>query len=95
MIDPKMLDDLARQLAGAVPTGRQLLQEDLQKNLRRALEAALARADLVTREEFEVQQAVLARTREKLERLEGLVAELERQGNGSKCKVPQQSLQLL
>lgn len=79
MIDPKTLDELAKRLAGSVPTGLQLLQEDLQKNLRRGLEAALSRADLVTREEFEVQSAVLARTREKLERLERMIAELEAQ----------------
>ena len=47
----------------------------------RAMESALSRMDLVTREEFDVQTAVLARTREKLETLERRVAELE--GNAS------------
>ncbi|MES9903181.1 MAG: accessory factor UbiK family protein [Sedimenticola sp.] len=77
MIDPKLFDDLAKRVAGNVPSGLQHLQEDLQKNLRSAVEAALTHLDLVTREEFEVQQAVLLRTREKLERLEAQVAELE------------------
>ncbi|MES9904796.1 MAG: accessory factor UbiK family protein, partial [Sedimenticola sp.] len=77
MIDSKLFDDLAKRVAGNVPSGLQFLQEDLQKNLRSAVEAALSHLDLVTREEFEVQQAVLLRTREKLEQLEAQVAELE------------------
>jgi BMFP domain-containing protein YqiC len=78
MIDPKLLDDLAKRMAGSVPTGLQFLQEDLQKNLRSALEAGLGHLDLVTREEFEVQSAVLARTREKLDALSTQIAELEK-----------------
>lgn len=78
MIDPKLLDDLAKRMAGSIPTGLQSLQQDLQKSLRSALESGLSHLDLVTREEFDIQSAVLARTREKLERLEREVAELER-----------------
>jgi len=77
MIDPKLLDDLARRIADGVPSSLAMLQDDLRRNLRGGLEAALARMDLITREEFDVQAAVLARTREKLERLERRVAELE------------------
>jgi BMFP domain-containing protein YqiC len=77
MIDPKLFDDLAKRVAGNAPAGLQLLQEDLQKNLRAALEAGLSHLDLVTREEFDVPAAVLARTREKLEKLERRVSELE------------------
>ncbi len=51
---------------------------DFKSNLRPVLESALNRLDLVTREEFEVQQAVLVRTREKVERLEALVAGMEK-----------------
>ncbi len=79
MIDPKHLDDLARKVAGSLPSGLRVLKEDIERNLRAALEAALAKMDLVTREEFDVQSAVLARTREKLQRLEVQVGELERQ----------------
>ena len=79
MIDPKHLDDLAQKIAGSLPSGLQVLKEDMERNLRAVLEAALAKMDLVTREEFDVQSAVLARTREKLQRLEAQVAELERQ----------------
>jgi BMFP domain-containing protein YqiC len=79
MIDPKTLDDLAGRLAGSLPGGLQILQDDLKKNLRVNLEAALAKLDLVTREEFEVQSAVLARTRQKLTQLEDQLRELEAQ----------------
>ncbi len=77
MIDPKLFDDLSRRVADSMPRGVQALQEDLQRNLRSGLEAALGKLDLVTREEFEVQQAVLLRTRQKLEALEQRVAALE------------------
>ena len=81
MIDTKILDDLAQRLARTVPTGLQVLQDDLKHNLRAGLEAGLSHLDLVTREEFDVQAAVLARTREKLEALEQLVAKMEQQAN--------------
>lgn len=87
MLDPRHLDDLAKRLAGSLPKGLQALQEDINRNLRASLEAGLTKLDLVTREEFDVQAAVLARTREKLEKLEALVAELEQQlevGEGAK-----------
>jgi ubiquinone biosynthesis accessory factor UbiK len=77
MLDPKQLDDLAQRLASAMPKGIQMLQEDINRNLRASLESGLARLDLVTREEFEVQSAVLARSREKLAALETRIAELE------------------
>ncbi len=77
MFDPKQLDDFAQRLAGALPEGLKTLQEDLGRNLRGSLEAGLSRLDLVNREEFDVQTAVLGRTREKLARLEAQVAELE------------------
>jgi hypothetical protein len=78
-MDPKVLDDLARKLADAMPQGLRDLQQDMQRNVRAALDQAFSRMHLVTREEFEVQSAVLARTRAKLEQLEAQVAELEAQ----------------
>ena len=78
MFDPKQLDELAQRLAAALPEGIKTLQEDMGRNLRGTLEAGLTRLDLVNREEFDVQSAVLARTRDKLGRLEAQVAELER-----------------
>jgi BMFP domain-containing protein YqiC len=77
MLDPKLFDDLSRRIADGMPRGVQALQGDLQRNLRSGLEAALGKLELVTREEFEVQQAVLLRTRQKLKALEERVAALE------------------
>ena len=79
MLDPKQLDDLAQRLAVSLPKGVQALRDDLARNLRASLESGLTRLDLVSREEFDVQAAVLARTRDKLSRLEARVAELEAQ----------------
>ena len=75
----KDLDELARRLGAALPSGLGALKQDMDKNVHAALRATLAKMDLVTREEFEVQRGVLARTRAKLEALEKQVAELERQ----------------
>jgi BMFP domain-containing protein YqiC len=78
MINPHTLNELAHRLSEALPEDFNLVQSDVQKNLRAALQTALRRMDLVTREEFDVQTALLARTREKLDALERQVAELER-----------------
>jgi BMFP domain-containing protein YqiC len=83
MWDPKQLDDLAQRLAVSLPKGVQTLRDDLARNLRASLESGLTRLDLISREEFDVQTAVLARTREKLRRLEARVAELEAQGSAA------------
>jgi hypothetical protein len=75
--DPRLIDDLARRLAGSVPEGMQALRRDLEQNFKGVLQAGLAKFDLVTREEFDVQTAVLRRTREKLTELEQRLRELE------------------
>ena len=77
-VDPKIFDDLAHRLADAVPGAVQDLRHDLTDNFRTLLQSTFARLDLVTREEFEVQSAVLARTREKLDRLDKQIDELEK-----------------
>ncbi|HAU80102.1 MAG TPA: hypothetical protein DCW96_05435 [Stenotrophomonas sp.] len=80
MIDLNHLDDLARRLSDMVPPGLRQSREELQATFKTALQAGLLKLDLVTREEFDVQRAVLLRTREKLEALEKVVAELEARG---------------
>ena len=79
MLDPKIIDDISRRLSGAMPAGAKALQQDLEKNLRAAVQAVFAKLDLVTREEFDVQSKVLARSRAKIEQLEQQVAALEQQ----------------
>ena len=76
MIDLAQLDELARRLSSLVPPGLRESREELQQNFKSVLQAGLGKLDLVTREEFEVQRAVLARTREKLEALERDLARL-------------------
>ncbi|TWI13624.1 ubiquinone biosynthesis accessory factor UbiK [Aerolutibacter ruishenii] len=77
MIDLNQIDDLARRLSSLVPPGLREGREELQQNFKAVLQTGLAKLDLVTREEFEVQRAVLLRTREKLEALQRTVEELE------------------
>jgi BMFP domain-containing protein YqiC len=72
------IEDLASKLADTVPEGLRSMRRDLEENFRSVLQAGLGKLDLVTREEFEVQEAVLARTREKLEALEKRVKEYEK-----------------
>jgi len=71
------IEGLAKKLADAVPEGLRSMRDDVERNFRSVLRGGLAKLDLVTREEFEVQEAVLARTREKLEALEKRLADLE------------------
>jgi len=71
------IEKLASALAESVPEGLRSVRDDLKQNFRAILKGGLDRLDLVTREEFDVQQAVLARTREKLETLESRLADLE------------------
>jgi len=73
------IEDLARKLAEAVPEGLRSVGKELEENFRSVLQSGLGKLDLVTREEFEVQEAVLARTREKLEALELRLQELEKE----------------
>jgi BMFP domain-containing protein YqiC len=77
MIDLNHIDALARRLSDLVPPGLRDSREELQATFKSALQAGLGKLDLVTREEFEVQRAVLLRTREKLDALEHAVAALE------------------
>lgn len=71
------LDQLAAQIGGLF--GQPHLPGEIDRNLRALLQSALARMDVVTREEFDAQAAVLARTRTKLDHLEGQLQELARQ----------------
>jgi BMFP domain-containing protein YqiC len=72
------LDDMVNRLFDSLPAGLRDLKQDTARNLRAALHNTLSKMDLVTREEFDIQQGVLARTRAKLEALEKQVAELEK-----------------
>ena len=71
------IDKLVQALTEVVPQGLRSVSDDLEKNFRSVLKSGLSKLDLVTREEFEVQEAVLARTRQKLEALEDRLQSIE------------------
>ena len=78
MLNTKILDDLSAKLSAAANSSP---AKDIEKNMRALLAQGFTKLDLVTREEFDVQTQVLARTRGKLTELEARVAELEAQLN--------------
>lgn len=73
-MNTKILDDISRKINEVIANSP---AKDIEKNMRAMLQTVFAKLDLVTREEFDVQQAVLLRTREKLEILESRLQELE------------------
>ena len=75
MMNTRLIDDISERIDAFL---RNTPAADMQKNLKAALTQAFTRMDLVTREEFDIQSQVLARTREKLTQLEARVADLER-----------------
>lgn len=79
MFDGKFIDDIAKRLSAVVPPGLQQFKKDLEQNFRSVLQSAFAKLDLVTREEFDVQTGVLAKTRSKVEALEKQLAKLEKE----------------
>lgn len=76
MFDPKQFDELAKTLFNALPSSLQNIEKDIQQKFKEVLQSAFVHMDLVTREEFDVQTKVLARTREKLDLIQHQVAEL-------------------
>lgn len=77
MLDPKKIEQVARQIQNVLPQGLKDFGDDVEKKIRTVLQSQLNKLDLVNREEFDVQTQVLLRTREKLARLEQRLNELE------------------
>jgi len=77
MLDSKSLDEMARKLAQNLPPGLREFQQEMERNMRATMQSMFSRLDLVTREEFDAQTKVLARTRAHLELLESRIAALE------------------
>ena len=75
--DKLNLDELAKQLVSSLPENLRAIGDDLENNFRSLLKSGLERMDLVTREEFDLQVAVLERTRSRLEALEADLKRLE------------------
>ena len=79
MLDPKKLEEIAKQVTDSIPPGVKNLAEGLETKVKQTLQSQLSRLDFVSREEFDVQTQVLVRTREKLEQLEQRLEALEQQ----------------
>ena len=77
MTNDDTLNGLAKRLAAALPQNLSTAHEDIERNFRSVLSSGLGKMNLVSREEFDVQAAVLKRTRERLEALEASLADLE------------------
>lgn len=84
MFDPRQFDEIAKKLFATLPTSLQNIEKDIEHKFKEVLQSTFIRMDLVTREEFDVQCKVLARTREKLEHLQQQIDELTSdQNNGT------------
>lgn len=77
MIEPQKIDELVKKLSGLMPASVGQFQDEIEKNLKAGVQGVLQKMDLVTREEYAVQTALLARTREKLEQLDAKLKILE------------------
>ena len=78
MITSEQCEVLAKKLFAALPGSLQNIEKDIQQQFKEIIQAAFARMDLITREEFDVQAKVLLRTREKLDGLQKQVDELSK-----------------
>jgi len=79
MINPTIIAKIGQQIASLMPEQAKATQQEVERNIHVILQGAFARLDLVTRDEFDAQTAVLQRTREKVEQLEVLIPQLEQQ----------------
>lgn len=78
MFDSNNLSNIVSRLLRSIPPGVKNLPKDLEKNFKSVLQQSLSKLDFVTREEFNIQMKVLARTREKLQMLKEKLNELEK-----------------
>lgn len=76
MVNPNIIENLAKSLSDHLPSGFTAIKDEAEKNFKSILQQQFSKLDLVTREEFDTQNAVLAKTRTKLEALEQTLNEL-------------------
>ncbi len=79
MLDSSTFDALAKKLYAAIPSSLHQVDKDIQSQFKQILQAAFAHMDLITREEFDVQTKVLARTREKVDALQKQIDRLSKE----------------
>lgn len=78
-LDPQHLDDLARRLDALIPESMHETRAEARKTIKAGIESLLQRLDVVTREEFDVQAKLLAKTRQRLQVLQERLDALERE----------------
>jgi len=78
MINTDFLDDISRKVSSALPEGIKMMQQDVDKNIKAILQSSIEKMNLVSREEFDVQTVLLARTQERLQILEKQIEQLEK-----------------
>jgi BMFP domain-containing protein YqiC len=86
MFDPKVAEEMAKEFVSSLPSGIKTLNQEMQAMIEQFLKQWLSRMSLVTREEFEIQSQILAKTRLKLELLEKSLADLEAMVIASEAK---------
>lgn len=86
MLDMNFIDDTVKRLSESLPPGLNKFKKDLEKNFRAILQSMFAKLDLVTRDEFDVQKKVLAKTRTKLNALEKQLTQLEQHSSTKRKK---------
>ena len=82
MIDATKIDDLVRKLTAAIPPGLKDFETEARKQFKSILETGLTKMDLVSREEFDIQVKVLAKTREKIDLLEEQMRDFSQSDKG-------------
>lgn len=83
MIDLKTIESMSERIGALLPADLGALRAEFKTNVKAVLEASLTRMDVVTREEFDAQSALLRRTREKLDMLEKQLAAMESTAPGA------------
>lgn len=77
MIDARVFDEMAKQMAGLLPPAAGELKKDFEQNARAMMQSTLSKMDLVSREDFDIQVAVLQKTTRRLKELEARLEALE------------------
>ncbi len=79
MINPDIIVQIGKQIADSIPKSVKNTQQEVEKNIRLILQTTIDKLDLVSREEFDNQVAVLKRTRAKLDKMEAALAKIEQE----------------
>ena len=78
MITNQTINEITQKISALLPDSFKVVQDDIEKNIRAVIESSFSKMNLVSREEFDVQSALLARSLEKLQQHEEQIAELEK-----------------